>query len=82
MELAGFARVSLNAGESKRVVFDLAASQLAYVDRENQWFVEAGEIDIMIGSSSNDIRFERRDSHCGQQANRWQGACLLRGCRS
>jgi beta-glucosidase len=56
MELAGFARVSLNAGESKRVVFDLAASQLAYVDRENQWFVEAGEIDIMIGSSSNDIR--------------------------
>lgn len=55
MELAGFRRVTLKAGEETRVVFQLQASQLAFLDVSYQWKVEAGEIEVMIGASSNQL---------------------------
>lgn len=55
-ELKGFKRVSLEPGQRKRVVFELAASQLAYYDGSLQPVVEPGRFEIMIGSSSEDIR--------------------------
>lgn len=55
-ELAGFARVSLAPGEEKKVTFDLYADQLAFVDEEGHWKVEAGKIEVKVGSSSEDIR--------------------------
>ena len=55
-ELAGFVRVSLAPGEEKIVTFDLYADQLAFVDEEGRWKVEAGEIEVKVGSSSEDIR--------------------------
>lgn len=54
LELAGFRRVTLEPGEEKNVHFILEASQLAFLDLENRWKVEAGVFDIMIGSSSMD----------------------------
>lgn len=56
MELAGFVRVNLDSGEKKRIRFTLPVSQLAFLDSELRWKVEAGDIDVMIGSSSEDIR--------------------------
>lgn len=56
MELAGFRRVTLEAGAVADVEFELQASQLAFVDRDLRWRVEAGEVDVMIGASSDDIR--------------------------
>ncbi len=58
MELAGFRRVTLEAGEKKEVSFCLKASQLAFLDVCYRWKVEAGEFEVMIGASSADIRLK------------------------
>jgi beta-glucosidase len=55
--LRGFQRVSLEAGETKQVSFKLPVSQLSYYDVVTKKFVVApGMFDVMIGSSSVDIR--------------------------
>jgi beta-glucosidase len=56
-ELVGFERVSLNAGERKQVSFTVPASKLAYYDVASHSFVtHLGSFDLMVGSSSADIR--------------------------
>lgn len=55
-ELAGFKRVTLQPGETKKVIFTVAASQMAFLDREMRWKVEKGSYTIEIGSSSQDIQ--------------------------
>lgn len=56
-ELKGFEKVSLKAGESKRVVFKLDKRAFAYYNTSiKDWYVEYGEFEILIGSSSADIR--------------------------
>ena len=55
-ELAGFKRITLAPGEKKTVSFRLYASQTAFFDREMHCIIEAGEVDIMIGASSADIK--------------------------
>lgn len=57
MELAGFARVELQPGEAKRVTFGTDPSQLAFLDRNMKWKIEAGAVQVMIGASSQDIRY-------------------------
>jgi beta-glucosidase len=55
--LRGFQRVNLDAGETKHVSFNLPVSQLSYYDVVTKKFIVApGMFDIMIGSSSVDIR--------------------------
>jgi beta-glucosidase len=54
-ELRGFRRVSLRSGEAKRVSFTLSPAQFAIWDA-GSWRIEAGEIQLMVGSSSADIR--------------------------
>ncbi len=56
MELAGFARVYLEAGEAKTVEFEIAPSQMAFLDEDMKWKIEAGDIEVLIGASSEDIR--------------------------
>ncbi|KQR52833.1 beta-glucosidase [Leifsonia sp. Leaf336] len=56
LELSGFRRVSLEPGESADVTFSLALSQLAFLDADLRWRVEAGDIDVFIGASSEDVR--------------------------
>ena len=56
-ELKGFSRVSLKPGESKKVTISLPVSQLRYWDAKiHDWRLESGNIQVMIGSSSSDIR--------------------------
>lgn len=57
MELGGFARVELKPGEAKNVIFAVTPSQLAFLDRDMKWKIEAGMIQAMIGASSADIRY-------------------------
>ncbi|WP_281285924.1 glycoside hydrolase family 3 N-terminal domain-containing protein [Paenibacillus sinopodophylli] len=52
-ELAGFKRVTLAPGESQKIRLTLYASQTAFLNRQMKWMVEAGVIDVMIGSSSD-----------------------------
>ncbi len=58
MELAGFARVSLAPGEKKRVTFEVSPSQMAFLDEGMRWKIEAGQIEVKIGASSQDIRLQ------------------------
>lgn len=54
-DLRGFERISLNAGETKAVTFDLSAEDLAYWNISEQAYVATqGKYDILVGSSSAD----------------------------
>jgi len=55
-ELRGFVRLALKPGETRRVTFHLHARQTARWKTADQWRVEAGRIDVMVGASSEDIR--------------------------
>jgi beta-glucosidase len=56
LELKGFRRVALAAGETKTVELPLAAGALAYWDTDAGHFtVEADKIDVSVGRSSDDI---------------------------
>ena len=56
LELAGFRRVDLEPGQAARVDFRLDISQVAFLDADMRWRVEAGEVDILVGASSEDLR--------------------------
>lgn len=55
-ELAGFRRLALEPGQSRRVFFTLKMSQTAFLDGSMRWKVEEGDMDVLVGSSSQDIR--------------------------
>jgi len=56
-ELRGFERISLPPGESKQVTFTLPAEKLAYYDVKTHGFVvKPGPFEVLVGSSSQDIR--------------------------
>jgi beta-glucosidase len=57
-ELKGYARVSLQPGETKKVVFHLPTNMLAFYDTHLNYVLESGTFKVMIGSSSEDIRCE------------------------
>ena len=57
-ELIGFQRIELAAGESAIVVFEVAPSLLALLDGDMHWMVEAGDVDLRVGSSSDNVRAE------------------------
>jgi beta-glucosidase len=58
-ELRGFDRVSLQPGETKKVTLKLPGSKLAFYDEKIHDFrVEPEMIDVLVGSSSADIRLK------------------------
>jgi beta-glucosidase len=58
-ELKGFRRVTLAPGESKNVEFSLDPASLGYYSvAKKAWVTEPGQFDVLIGSSSRDIRMK------------------------
>ena len=56
-ELEAFDRVTLKAGETKTMTLEFPIEELAHWDNEtNQWVLEHGKIEILVGSSSDNIR--------------------------
>ena len=56
-ELKGFKKIWLNPDEEKEVEFELSKRAFAFYNVNiNDWCVESGEFDILIGASSADIR--------------------------
>jgi beta-glucosidase len=56
-ELKGFTKVQLESGEEKTVSIELNKRAFAYYDSDLQdWRVESGEFEILVGASSRDIR--------------------------
>ncbi|KQC00314.1 glycoside hydrolase family 3 N-terminal domain-containing protein [Pedobacter sp. Hv1] len=58
MELKGFQRVRLKAGESKQVTFNITPELLSMLNKEMQTVVEPGDFRIMVGASSRDLRLK------------------------
>jgi len=54
-ELKGFQRITLPAGEKRRVEFTLGPAELGLYSREMKWVVEPGEFKVMVGSNSEDV---------------------------
>ncbi len=54
-ELKGFKRVTIEPGQTRTVTFHLSVGQLAFYDRDYKLVVEPGTVEVMIGSSSQDI---------------------------
>jgi beta-glucosidase len=55
-ELKGYIRIALEQAESKTVTFTLPVNMLAFYDLDLNLVVEPGAVDVMVGSSSEDIR--------------------------
>ena len=58
-ELKGFQKIFLKKGESKRVNFKLTPEDLKFYDEDLNYDWEAGEFDIMVGTSSADVQTKR-----------------------
>ena len=56
-QLAGFKRISLEAGEEKTVIFTLDTAQLGYYNEDMEFVVEPTVMDIMVGTSAHHIHF-------------------------
>ena len=55
--LKGFRRVHIKPGKQVRVTFELTGKDMAFYDvMGRKWCTEPGEFDVLIGSSSRDIR--------------------------
>ena len=53
--LAGFAKVQLEAGESKRVAFTVHADRTSFTGLSGKRIVEPGKFTALVGSSSEDL---------------------------
>jgi beta-glucosidase len=57
-ELKDFKKIALAPGETKTVRFILDRQKLSFYDEKLRWIAEPGVFDLMIGSSSADIRLK------------------------
>ncbi|MFI5131042.1 MAG: beta-glucosidase BglX [Chitinophagales bacterium] len=57
-ELKDFQKIKLNPGESKIIRFTIDKEKLSFFNDKLLWINEPGEFDLMIGSSSEDIRLK------------------------
>jgi beta-glucosidase len=59
-QLKAFQRISLKKGETKTVSFELSRKDLSFWNEKNEFVMEPGEIQILIGDSSEDIRLKTK----------------------
>ncbi|MCL2050901.1 MAG: glycoside hydrolase family 3 C-terminal domain-containing protein [Lachnospiraceae bacterium] len=55
-EFAGCKRLFIKANEKKMVKFTIRADQFSFLDKNMDWVVEKGKMNVMVGASSEDIR--------------------------
>lgn len=55
-ELKGFQRITLKAGESRMVKFEITEDLLGYYNNELQWVVDKGDFDLMVGPDSRHLQ--------------------------
>ncbi|SJZ46318.1 glycoside hydrolase family 3 N-terminal domain-containing protein [Sediminibacterium ginsengisoli] len=60
LQLRGFERITLQPGESKTVHFTLKQQDLALLNEKLKYVTEPGEFEIMLGSSSTDLRLKQK----------------------
>jgi len=57
-ELKGFKRTTLEPGEKKTINFTLGPEELSFYDANMNLIIEPGTFEVMVGSSSEDIRLK------------------------
>jgi beta-glucosidase len=58
-QLVGFERISLRPGEQRTVRFTISPERLGFWDEARKaWIVEPGAFDVLVGSSSADVRLK------------------------
>jgi beta-glucosidase len=57
-ELKDFKKIMLQPGETRVVQFIIDKEKLSFYNEKLQWITQPGQFDIMIGSSSSDIRLK------------------------
>ncbi len=55
-ELQGFVRVSLDPGAAARVTFEVPVEALGFTGRDLVYIVEPGEIELMVGTSADEVQ--------------------------
>jgi beta-glucosidase len=58
LELKGFERVKLKAGESKTISFKITPEMLQMLNANLKTVIEPGDFRIMIGSSSRELQLK------------------------
>jgi beta-glucosidase len=59
-ELKNFEKLFLRAGEVKTVIFTITDDDLSFFsEKQNKWLYEGGDFEVLIGSSSGDIRLKK-----------------------
>jgi beta-glucosidase len=70
-ELKAFAKVALEPGETKTVAFTLDQEALSYYDpASKRWVAEAGEFQVLVGSSSQDIHMVESFDFASESSSR------------
>jgi len=55
-QLKVFKRITLGKGEKRTVSFTLWREEMSYWDSKNEFVLDAGEYNVLVGASSEDIR--------------------------
>jgi beta-glucosidase len=55
IELKGFQKVYLKAGESRQITIEVPVQELKFLDEKMNWVVEQGTYRIMVGNSSKNL---------------------------
>lgn len=60
-ELKGFQKIYLQPGEKKEITFKIDTTALAFYDTKiHDWIAEPGKFQVLIGSSSRNIKLQKR----------------------
>lgn len=54
-ELAGFVKIALQPGESRRVDLAVGYRQMRTLDRQYEWHVEPGDFQVMVGDNAANV---------------------------
>ena len=71
--LRGFKRITLEPGETQKVQFELAPEDLQLLNQNMEWEVIPGTFEVMIGSSSTDIKLKGGFEITGSSSNKAYG---------
>ena len=72
-QLRGFKRITLEPGETQKVQFELTPEDLQLLNQNMEWEVVPGTFEIMIGSSSIDIKLRGEFEITGSTSNKAHG---------
>ena len=73
IQMQGFARVSLKAGETKTVTIKMYTEQFGFytnTDGKRQWNIAPGKFTLKIGASSQDIKLKQDITLTGETENK------------